>query len=152
MYACNILEDHDLCEDIVQDIFTYLYLNRKTIHIDHPKSYFYQSVKFQVIRHLRKKKLSASYIERFTAIHFSNQTEELLNVKELEARIQQCLDKLPNRCKEIFYLSRYEQLRHEQIAEKLGISVQTVKNQVTKALNYLRDNVEYLATILLFIS
>ena len=150
-FANNILEDQDDCEDIVQDLFTELYWKRKKQQINCLKPYLFQAVKFQVIKHIRNGKISDKYITRMTAPQFVNQTEESINLKELESSIENVLLQLPDRCRQIFHMSRVEKLSHKQIAEKLGISIQTVKNQITTALNHLRDKLDDVLTIILII-
>ena len=151
MYACNILEDQGTSEDVIQDVFSYLYWKRKELFVTNLKSYLFQAVKFQVIHHLRKRKLARNYIDRINTIQFVDQTEESVNLKELEASIKNFLLELPERCSEIFYLSRYEHLSHREIAERLDISKQTVKNQITKALNHLRIKLAYLTSLIITI-
>lgn len=138
IFSHNIIRDRSICENIVQDIFTSFYLNRKTSTIDNLNAYLYQATKFQVIKYLRKDQLNRDHVDRINSITFSNETEERLNLKELESSIKDAMDELPTRCREVFYLSRYEDLSHKQIANKMGISIQTVKNQITSALSHLR--------------
>jgi RNA polymerase sigma-70 factor (ECF subfamily) len=59
--------------------------------------------------------------------------------EELEERIRAAIDGLPEQCRKVFVLSRYDELRYAEIAEKLGISVNTVENQISKALRILRE-------------
>lgn len=147
LFAYSILEDREVCEDTVQDIFTYLYSRRKELSISELKPYLFQSIKFQVIKHLRNDKITQHHVERINAISFSNHTEEMVNFRELEASLERHLNELPERCREIFKLSRQQNLTNEQIADQLGLSVQTVKNQISKALTYLRSKLDYVITI-----
>ena len=148
-YARNILNDQNTCEDIVQDIFTSLYLKRHELFITNLKSYLFQAVKFQVAKHLRRNQLSQNHISRMNTIRFANQTEELIHLQELETSLQESLSELPERCRQIFHMSRREHLSHDQIAERLNISKQTVKNQITKVLNHLRTKLHYPAGLIL---
>ena len=152
LYAYNLLEDRLVCEDIVQDIFTQLYVRRKNLQISNLKSYLFQSVKFQVIKHLRRGKLMHHHIEAIQTIKFSNQTEEAINFKQLEESVAKCISELPDRCHEIFYLSRYKHLSNEEIAKKLGLSVQTVKNQISKAISYLHSKLDHVLLLLLLLN
>lgn len=142
-YAYNILEDGQACEDIVQEVFTYLYTKRKTLLISNLKSYLFQATKYQVIAVLRKKKLKEKHIQRFNAVEATNVVEEQLDAEKLDESIKQHLADLPERCRLIFEMSRFEYLSNKEIAEKLDISIQTVKNQITKALTHLRNHLEY---------
>ena len=147
LFAYSILEDREVCEDIVQDIFTYLYTKRKELSISELKPYLFQSIKFQVIKHLRNDKIAQHHVERINSISFSNHTEEMVNFRELEASLERHLNELPERCREIFKLSRQQNLTNEEIADQLGLSVQTVKNQISKALTYLRSKLDYVITV-----
>ena len=74
-------------------------------------------------------------------------------VSELEQKIRKTIDQLPIERKKIFILSRYEGLKYKDIADKLGISVSTVENQMVKALKFLREELkDYLPWIILFFS
>ena len=66
-------------------------------------------------------------------------TEEDVDTAERDARIWAAIDKLPERCREIFLLSKRDGMSNEEIADELGLSVKTVKNQLTKAFSRLRD-------------
>jgi RNA polymerase sigma-70 factor (ECF subfamily) len=70
---------------------------------------------------------------------------------ETQVRIQNALDKLPEKCREVFQLSRFEELKYKEIADKLGISVKTVEAQMTKALKILREELKELIISLLLI-
>tara|TARA_Y100001972_G_scaffold35862_1_gene44249 strand:+ start:437 stop:1015 length:579 start_codon:yes stop_codon:yes gene_type:complete len=147
LYAYNLLEDSSICEDIVQDIFTQLYSRRKNLQINNLKSYLFQAVKFQVIKHFRRNKLMHHHVETFQTIQFSNQTEDAINFKQMDESVSKCISELPERCQEIFYLSRYEHLSNGEIAKKLGLSIQTVKNQISKALKYLHAKLDHVLLV-----
>lgn len=138
-YALNVLEDSNICEDIVQDVFVSLWQRSDTLEIDNLSAYLFQSVKFQIFKHLRNGKITQRHLERMTHFQSQNDTEEKLIAKELESELKKLIDGLPARCRQIFLLSRFEHRSNQEIAEQLGLSVQTVKNQISKALAYLRE-------------
>jgi len=70
---------------------------------------------------------------------------------EIETKINQTLDDLPEKCRQIFVMSRYEELKYKEIAEKLDISIKTVETQMSKALKALRKNLAEYMTVLLFV-
>ena len=75
-----------------------------------------------------------------------------LELNELEAKIEATIQSLPDRCREVFILSRYEELKYSEIAKKLEISIKTVEVQMSKALKILRENLsEFLTTIIIFL-
>lgn len=152
-YAFNILKDEKICEDLVQDIFFSLWKNRNTSKIDNISAYLFQSLKFQIYKHFRDTKFVSMDIERFYNIIEVNASPlETLVLKDLEEMVSAHTKKLPKRCQEIFYLSRYESLSHKEISDKLNISIRTVKNQISVALKHLRVQLEgQVYVLLLFI-
>ncbi|MEM1321513.1 MAG: RNA polymerase sigma-70 factor [Bacteroidota bacterium] len=140
-YALNVLADPSVCEDIVQEVFVSLWQKSDRSEIDHLSSYLYQATKFQVFKHLRNGKISQRHLERITVLQTHNDTEEQLVAKELESEMIKLINRLPERCRQIFLLSRFEHRSNQEIALQLGLSVQTVKNQISKALIYLRQEI-----------
>jgi len=78
--------------------------------------------------------------------------EEELDAKELQSHLDESIATLPERCREVFYLSRFECLPNREIASRLNISSKTVENQITKALKILHTSVDKLAVVMLFAS
>jgi RNA polymerase sigma factor (sigma-70 family) len=117
--------------------------------------YLKAAVRFKVANYIRSGRIRSSFFEDLAAYTPSGLlpgSEELAEVRELHAIIQQSVLQLPHKCQEIFRLSREEQLTNQQIAEKLGLSVKTVENQKTIALKRLRSGIEpYMVSILLLI-
>ena len=139
VYAYNILNDQLLSEDVVQDIFIGIWENRRSRTIHEMKAYLFKAVKIRSLNVLRNKKISARHITLFNSLsRTSDQYDQNISYTEISDKVNSCVSKLPDRCEEIFRLSRFENLSHQQIAEKLNISIQTVKNQITKALSLLR--------------
>ena len=140
-YALNVLEDRTICEDIVQEVFVSLWQKSDSLKINNLSAYLLQSVKFQIFNHLRNGKIAQQYLERISFLQFHNDTEEQLIAKELESELTRLIDLLPERCRQIFLLSRFEHRSNQEIALQLGLSVQTVKNQISKALASLREEI-----------
>ena len=142
IYAYNVLGNKKACEDIVQEIFLLLWKNRQKIdEIDNLPGYLFQALRFQIFRYFRDKKATLD-IDRFNNMLLTNNTSDTLARRDRELEINGHMEKLPKRCKEIFYLSRIENMAHREIADELNISIQTVKNQISKALKFLRVNME----------
>ena len=142
MNAYSFLKDKDACEEIIQDIFIYLWNKRKQLQIESFPKYLAASTRFKVFNYLRSAKSSRiSYLQDIedTADSFcNNQGDENIKQTELIQQLHSYLDLLPNRCKEIFIMSRLEHLSNDEIAARLNISKRTVENQVTSALKQLR--------------
>ena len=75
-----------------------------------------------------------------------------MSIDEVEKQICRAIDSLPERCREVFMLSKMEELSNKEIAERLGISVKTVEVQMTKALSRLRKELEWLLSLIFFIN
>ncbi len=137
--AYNILRDKDSCMDIVQELFIWLWEHRTQLDVDSLKSYLLVAVKFKVTNYIRRGKVRQSYFDKLKKIDEPCEiVEDSVEVKELIQIINHFTGQLPPKCKEVFLLSRQEYLSNKEIAEKLGVSVKTVENQMTIALRKLR--------------
>ena len=72
--------------------------------------------------------------------------------EDISNALREAIDKLPERCREVFMLSKMEELSNKEIAERLGISVKTVEVQMTKALSRLRKELEWLLSLIFFVN
>ncbi|CAM4328250.1 RNA polymerase sigma factor [Zobellia nedashkovskayae] len=142
IYAHNIIKDKVICEDIIQEVFISLWAKRKTSNISSLKPYLFQAVKFQIFNHFRNNKFSTEDLTRLNIIDVSMNVSQKLEYSELDQIIRDQVAKLPKRCRHIFVLSRYDHKSNKEIAEELEISVQAVKNQISKALAFLRNNLQ----------
>ncbi|MDO6518053.1 RNA polymerase sigma factor [Zobellia uliginosa] len=141
-YAHNIVNDRAVCEDMIQEIFISLWAKRKTNTITSLKPYLFQAVKYQIFNHFRNNKFSREDLTRLNIIDVSMNVSQKLEYSELDQIIRDYVAKLPKRCRHIFVLSRYHHKSNKEIAEELEISVQAVKNQISKALAFLRSNLK----------
>ena len=148
--ARKVLEDEDLAKDAIQEAFAALYQNAKEKQIEHVRPYLYQAVKYQCFMQLRSGKISEKHLSRLRTVSSANYVEEYMDAMELEVLLGNRIQSLPEKCREVFYLSRYELLPNKKIAEQLNISQKTVEHQLTKALKALRHSIDKLAVIALF--
>jgi RNA polymerase sigma-70 factor (family 1) len=139
--AYNVLKDKQACEDIIQELFIKLWNNRGSIEIQVSlKAYLYAATRYEVYRQVRTGMLT-SYV--FDSLYDKLQTPaeyENIEYKELIAGVSLVVDTLPQKCREVYKLSREEYLSHKQIAARLNISTKTVENHLTKALRQLRTS------------
>jgi len=146
------VNDPDVAEDLVQDFFVRLWMNSSKIEIATSlKSYFFTSLKNRALNYLKHVQIK----EKFGTQMMNGSTEEYSNWEltepELTALIEQGMQSLPPRCREIFVLSRFEGKDNAQIAEIFGISKRTVELQISNALKILRTELkDYLPSMLLF--
>ncbi|HYG17850.1 MAG TPA: RNA polymerase sigma-70 factor [Ohtaekwangia sp.] len=147
--AFRILEDRQLSKDVVQEVFISFYEKAATVKVSNLHGYLYQAVKYQCFMQLRAGKISDKHLQRLQQVMVTNAIEDDLQAEELQRVLNESLATLPPKCREVFYLSRYESLSNKKIAEKLNISHKTVENQITKALKVLRTSVDKLAMLIL---
>lgn len=154
-YAVSILKKQDEAEDLVQQVFVNFWENReKTIISDSVKGYFFRSVHNKCLNAIKHHKVRAAYADHssFFDTHYHLEVEENLQAEELQGRIDDAIESLPPECQRVFKMSRVDQLRHKEIAEKLSISVKTVENQIGKALKIMRTSLaDYLVSIILIL-
>jgi RNA polymerase sigma-70 factor (family 1) len=142
LYAYNILKDKEICEDIIQEIFADLWKRRNENIITNLSSFLYQSVKYQIFKYFRKKKVIKQYESEFNYFQSQFSLEDLAEFEELSDKIEELIEELPEKRRLIFRLSRFESLPNKEIAKKLNISLQTVKNEISKGLKYIRESVQ----------
>lgn len=149
--AFRILNDHDLAKDVVQEAFIMLFEKGNDRVIVNLKAYLFQTVKYQCFMHLRAGRISDKHLHQMNLIIASNTLEEQMDANELQSVLNKSIEALPEKCREVFYLSRFEALSNKKIAERLKISHKTVENQITKALKILHTSVNKLAALIFFI-
>ena len=129
-------------EEIVQEVFLKIWLKRKKI--TNPSTfnaYIYTMAKNMIFNNLKKNVYRKKYNSYLYANHntHQNDTENEVIYEETKQRIEQALNKLPKKRKEVFILSRQEGLKNKEIAEKLDISIKTVETHMSLSLKYLRE-------------
>lgn len=144
-YAKSILKSKAEAEEIVQDIFFGLWKNKKKLNIHTSfSSYLYRAVHNNCLQLLKKEKRKLNYQQdqRHFNPHESMSPGEILQYNELYETINNAVDELPENCKTIFKLNRFQGLKYSEIAEKLAISIKTVEANMTKALKHLRRHMD----------
>ena len=132
-------------EEVVQEVFVDLYTRRGHIVITRSISgYLYKAVRFRVFNKFRSNIAQRAH-RQIAALRLDDQpacTYADADFRELNAAIQKAVQQLPKKCRLVFLLSREQGLPHKQIAEQLHISQNTVERHLTKALKYLREQLE----------
>jgi RNA polymerase sigma-70 factor, ECF subfamily len=140
LFARKVSDRYGSVTIVVQQVFVDLWVARGKLSVDYSlKSYLFHSVKNRAIDHLRKQKNNIEItetIEKNAQVSFRDVMEE----SELSNRITKAISQLPEKCREIFLLCRFDGLKYIEIAEKLGISVKTVEMQMGIALKKLRKS------------
>ena len=146
--AYQITDDGDLAEDVVQESIVYFWNRREAIEVT--QSLYGYLKRMCVNRALRRIQQEQRRVEVSQLQNPDPQESKPLEYEELQASIQQAISTLPDRCEEVFRLSREDQLTYAEIADRMGISIKTVENQMSKALRLLREKLkEFLITIFL---
>jgi RNA polymerase sigma-19 factor, ECF subfamily len=149
--ANNFIHDFDASKDIVHEVFISFWSKFDSLPSDTQyKSYLFTSVRNKSFNYLRdtKKHLNIADAdeERAPDSGHTLETEELAN------EIDFALNLLPDRCKEVFELSRFEEMKYAQIATHLGISIKTVEAQMSKALRLIREHLKEFLILIIIIS
>lgn len=157
-YAFQITQDQVQSEEIVSDTFVLVWEKRSQIELyGTPRAYLFKSVYNQCLNYFKHKKVDDKYREFF--IHHQPSPElpksyngyplETLIDQEFQQHLQKSINKLPEQCRRIFIMSRFEDKKNKEIAEILGLSVNTVKTQILRALSHIRKDVKDLLLLIL---
>jgi RNA polymerase sigma-70 factor, ECF subfamily len=140
-YAYTIVKDEVASEEIVQNVFYKIWEKNKQPEIQTSvKAYLYKSVYHDSLNYLKHLKVRAQYKSRVMHEHKEEgaPASGKLLLKELEEKLRDAMNSLPEQCRTIFQMSRFDGLKYHEIADQLGISPKTVENQMGKALKLLR--------------
>ena len=139
-YALAILKDDIAAEEIVQNVFLKLWERRQELlQKESLKSYLYKCVYHDSLNHIRHMKVRDKYTEYTKQQHLlETDVHERTIAKELEHKLRHALNELPQQCRTVFQMSRFQNLKYQEIADALGISVKTVEVHMGKALKNLR--------------
>lgn len=147
--AYNVLKDKEACEDIIQEIFFQLWKKRERLTITTSlQAYLFSATRYQVFHTIKKSSGRMELYEGLEERFLTDAPDIPLYVKEIRERVNTAVENLPEKCREIYKLSREQHLSYKEIARHLQISPKTVENQITIALKKLRD---VLGDLMLFI-
>ncbi|GHE28683.1 RNA polymerase sigma factor [Sphingobacterium griseoflavum] len=141
IHAYRMVADHELCNDIIQEVFLAVWERRKQWQIQTtPLAYLYRAVRNKILDHISHEQVVTRYMAEMVDFDENGQnfTDDYILEKELLALIEEIKNDLPKRTREIFDLNKTEELSYRDIAQKLDISEHTAKKQVHNALRYLR--------------
>ncbi|UYQ94172.1 RNA polymerase sigma-70 factor [Chitinophaga horti] len=154
LYRCafRIFPNQHTCEELVHDVFLYLWNKGRDTDIRSLKDYLYIAVKNRALNRIRAENNLLTEVDDHALNATSSlQAEERVNCLEINRIYDQALSELPERCRTIMIMSRHEHLSNKEIAARLDIAPKTVENQITIALRHIRTRLgEYLVTLLLF--
>lgn len=142
-YAYKLSNDNDIAQDIVQESFIKLWIHRKNIkpHLS-IKNYLLKICRNEFLIYVRKKKKERAFLDQ---IKIETAYEVLLEVDQKPSKIEavnKSINGLPPRCREVIYLSKFENMKYRAIAKKMNISIKTVENHVSRAFVKLRKDLK----------
>lgn len=152
LMACKYLKDSLLAAETVNDVFIKIWEDSEKLTITTSlKAYIYKAIINRSINELNKQKTQARQLTNFNLI--ANESYELQQMEENELRVKlyAAIDQLPDQCRKVFEMSRFEEMKQQEIADKLGISIKTVKNHITYALKEISRSVDKFMILLLLV-
>ncbi len=150
-FISSKIYDFEDASDLIQDLFVKLWEQRKDVKIDRNlKAYLFSVARYRIIDKIRKNSTHQAYATsiQVLALRYESLIEQELEAKEMQKRIDYSLDQLSPRLKQVYHMSREGNLSIPEIAEKLEVSQQTVKNQLSSALKHLRKSLTIMFSLL----
>lgn len=160
-FAGEYVKDKQEAENILQNVFLTLWEKRNTLRADtNLTAYLMTLVKSRCLNYLKHKNIVDAYSKKTQTLHqqesifnyyaISKFDPEQIDIESLELLVEKAIGELPEQCRKVFELSRYEGLKYKEIAERLNISVKTVETHMSNALKILRINLKDSFLIWLF--
>ncbi len=141
-YCLKLLKDDQLAEDILQEVFLRLWRNREGINLSKSlRSYLFTVAHNLCLNTIRDKNLARDKLK-----HLDHETSHDLNPvaitseNQLKEALSEAIDKLPEKCKEVFLLSRNDGLSQKEISKKLGIGIKTIETHIGNALKKIKKS------------
>ena len=149
-FARKILVDEDDAREVVHNVFISLWEKRDEIDLSKSlKSYLFTSIHNRSLNVIRDRKKFADVEVPDVAGEWDLSAQ--IEAMELEEKIREVIDSLPEKCRQIFEMNRFDGMKYSEIAGELQISVKTVENQMSKALKILREKLLRYMTLLLWL-
>lgn len=156
-YAYTIVKDDMAAEEMVQNVFCKIWERKGQLDIETSlTAYLYRAVYNESLNYIKHQKVKMAY-QAHATYQMNQQHTETASKKillgDLEQNLRKAMSELPEQCRTIFQMSRFEELKYQEIANKLGISIKTVENQMGKALKLLRSKlVDFLPLLLIILT
>lgn len=149
-YCLTMVKDQPEAEDIVQAVFTELWQDRHKTEIHTSiQAFLYKGVYFKCMNRIKHDKVNQKYIASLPQESHQISDSNPALLMEINLMVNEAVDALPEQCRKIFSLSRYEGMRYKEIADHMQLSIKTIENQMGKALKSLRIHLaDYLQVII----
>ncbi|MFY0685627.1 MAG: RNA polymerase sigma-70 factor [Cyclobacteriaceae bacterium] len=152
-FALKYVNDSDVAEEIVQDTFTSVWVKVNQIQIQTTvKSYLYGAVRNACLNYLKHNQIIHVHQQYVKRQGVQTDAIDFLELEELQSKVDDALRKVPEKCRQIFMLNRFEGKKYREIADELDISIKTVENQMGKALKIMKQELQqYLPAIVIIL-
>lgn len=155
LFAERYINDKEIVKDCVQEVFFSIWKNRHSLTVEvSARSYLYTATRNKCLNILEKKKYELTYEQYILNTYIPYTSDDLYSMEELTSIIEKALTKLPDKLREVFMMSRFENMTYKEIAMCKNISVKTVEAYIHKSLIILTSQLKdylYIFLILLFL-
>ena len=145
-FANRFIDNMPVAEEMVADVYTSVWEKRETLLISSSfRAYIYRAVRNRCLNHIKHQRIERAYMDYIR--HHTLITDEGVDnarEEELAKEVEEAIESLPDRCRQIFKMSRYDELRYLDIARELQLSPKTVERQMMIALEKLRRHLKHL--------
>jgi len=152
-FALRFIREVDSAEDLVQEVFFKVWSNRQQLDPKLSiKSYLYTAVRNLALNQIRHQQVIQKAHEKLQHSPYHPPTpEELLDANQIELAVMQTIDELPEKCRLIFTMSRFDNLTYAEIADILELSIKTIETQMGRALQHLRKKLNHLLQLMVLL-
>lgn len=150
LFLSHYTRNQHKIEDVIQDVFIKIWEDRETVSIFYIKTYLYTAAKNRMLSELRNEKNRLAHLENWAnEIIAKKHAEDCVDVEEFRPVYEQAIQQLPEKCRDIYLLSREQEKSYKEIAEIKNISIKTVENQISIALKKIKSYVQafYLGSV-----
>jgi RNA polymerase sigma-70 factor (family 1) len=142
--AARITRNKEVAEDIVQEVFLSLLNRNQEQPIENIRAFLIQALKYQCFNWFRCARIASEHLVRMERAGLEYTTENDVNFSLTDQALHNIVSSMPDRCREVFEMSRFQQFTNEEIAARLNLSQRTVENHLTRALKILRVSLKTL--------
>ncbi|TCQ98905.1 RNA polymerase sigma factor [Sphingobacterium sp. JUb20] len=152
--AYSILKEKDQAQDIVQEVLLQLWIRRDKVEIEKLGAYLQTATRYKVLTYIRSADSRKVFIDDqdLELLAGVEQLNDKLHVNDINILLEKEVLSLPERCRQVFILSRHEFLTNKEIAERLGITVKAVESQITIALRRIRGTLSDFFLLIIILS
>lgn len=153
--AYSVLKDNDQAQDIVQEVLLQLWIRREKVDIEKLGAYLQTATRYKVLTYIRSADSRKVFIDQedLEQLVGEDQLNDKLHLNDISTLLEKEVLSLPERCRQVFILSRQEFLTNKEIAERLGITVKAVESQMTIALRRIRGTLsDFFVWIIILLS